>query len=95
MRFMAYTNHEKLSPLEEEEFEKALRCSEIVGEDLFTLLMMEDMAFKEWYYSYNQRIHEEFRKRIETGMTTPIKLLKWQNPGNDDWPHKTPEEVPF
>lgn len=81
--------------LNSETFEKAIRCSEIVGEDLFSLLMIEDKAFHEWYYAYNQRIHEEFKKRIETGMVTPLKILKWQNPGNDDWPHRSPDEIIF
>ena len=95
MIVMKYTDYKPLSDDEANELIEATRYSEIVGEDLFTLLMMEDVAFHEWYYSYKQRMHEEFRKRIETGMSTPMKLLKWQNPGNDDWPHRTPEEVPF
>ena len=76
-------------------FKNAIICSEIVGEDIFSLLMMEDKAFHEWYYCYDQRIHEEFRRRIETGMTTPLKYLKWQVPGNDTWDHKYPQEVQF
>lgn len=76
-------------------FDDAIRCSQIFGEDLFNLLMLEDIAFHDWFYCCEQRIHEEYKRRIETGTTTPVKLLKWQVPGNDSWGHRTPEEVMF
>ena len=80
---------------EAEIFEDAVRCSQISGEDLFNLLMIEDVAFHDWFFSCDQRIHEEYRRRIETGITTPVKYLKWQIPGNEPWSHNSPKEVSF
>lgn len=80
---------------ESEIFENAIRCSQIFGEDLFNLLMLEDIAFHDWFFCCNQRIHEEYRRRIETGIATPVKHLKWQIPGNDAWNHNSPKEVDF
>jgi hypothetical protein len=73
---------------------KALRCAELFNEDLFNLLKMEDKCFNDWAFCAEQRIKEEMSRRIETGMITPIKYLKWTAIGCDGWSHGI-EEVPF
>lgn len=74
---------------------KALRYSEILGENLFNILMLEDKAFDDFVFCCEQRIREEIRRRIETGMSTPFKCLKWTEAGNDSWNFIHELEVPF
>lgn len=74
---------------------KALRYSEILGEDLFKILQMEDKAFGDWVFCCEQRIHEEIRRRIETGICTPFKALIWSAPWKDGWDITYDTEVPF
>ena len=74
---------------------KALRYSEILGEDLFHILQLEDKAFDDFVFCCEQRIREEMRRRIETGIITPFKYLKWTSVGNDNWKFINDEEVPF
>ena len=74
---------------------KALRYSEILGEDLFHILQLEDKAFDDFVFCCEQRIREEIRRRIETGISTPFKCLKWTEVGNDGWNFIHELEVPF
>ena len=74
---------------------KALRYSEILGEDLFHILQLEDKAFDDFVFCCEQRIREEIRRRIETGISTPFKCLKWTEVRNDGWNFIHELEVPF
>lgn len=74
---------------------KALRYSEVLGEDLFHILQMEDKAFGDWVYCCEKRIDEEIKRRIETGISIPFKALIWTSPGKEGWDLTYETEVPF
>ena len=77
-----------------DKLQAALRCSEIFGDSLFDILRMEDRAFDDWVNCCEERIAEEMRRRIETGIVIPIKELRWAPVGCDGWSHGK-VEVPF
>ena len=74
---------------------KALRYSEILGENLFEILQLEGKDFDDFVFCCGQRIDEEIRRRIETGIITPFKYLKWTSVGHDSWNFIHDSEVPF
>ena len=74
---------------------KALRYSEILDENLFEILQLEGKNFDDFVFCCGQRIDEEIRRRMETGIITPFKYLKWTSVGNDGWNFWQDTEVPF
>lgn len=74
---------------------KALRYSEILGENLFEILQLEGKDFDDFVFCCGQRIDEEIRRRMETGIITPFKCLKWTAVGESEENFWITDEVPF
>lgn len=47
------------------------------GEDIMDVLSLDDDQMNDYIWCWKQRIREEIRTRIETGVITPINVLTW------------------
>lgn len=71
-----------------------ISCSELTGESMFDILYnSKDGHLWDFVVYWRDRMSEEIRRRVNTGIVVPIKLLKWHLRG-DGW-ESLDEEVPW
>lgn len=62
---------------DENEISDLVNITTLNGDNIITILMNEDEYSKDYVECWKERIKEEIRTRIETGVITPIRYLKW------------------
>lgn len=75
-------------------FYDLIRYSEMFGDDMMTLLMLDDNRLNDYMSCCRRRISEEIQTRIETGVSRPLESLKWYTFGKG-WETLKDKEVPF
>ena len=67
---MMYDDHDVMYDL--------ANCTTLNGEDIINILMnYSDEEINDYVWCWKQRISEEIRNRIDTGVVTPIRSLTW------------------
>ena len=75
-------------------YKDLVNCTTVNGDDILKILFSyDDEHINDYVYCWRQRISEEIRSRIATGVITPIRYLDWY-PRCDGW-NKLDDEVPF